>query len=328
MSKPSVGSKIADLWYDKLGAKGLGDATGAGVGGFIGHATGIPEAGLGGAYLGKEILGPAFASIIKPLMEKGASMPAFQGAMSYGKAVLKGDHALTNAAASVFGAGAKTIPAHLFPDEEHIDKLDKRLKDVSMNQSQMLNVAGNLGTYMPGHAQAVSQTAMNAVNYLNSQRPINPKANPLDSDIPVSETQMAPYRRTLTIAEQPLTAIQHVRDGTLLPQDVNTLKTLYPAYYDKMSQKLMGAMTDHVSGENTVPYRTRQSVSLFLGQPMDSTMTPRSIQAIQAMYAQNKTSPQPQSQGKPKKGAPSKLGKIATNMATPEQARAERAMKG
>ena len=327
LNVPSTGSKLADLWYDKLGAKGLGEGLGIGVGTTLGHKTLLPGGDIIGAMIGKDVFGPAFTSIIKPLMEKGASMPAFQSSMAYVKAVLKGDDALAKAAAKVFGSEAETLPSHLFPDHQEIEKLDQKLKNVAQNPGKMINVASNLGHYMPDHAQAVSQTAMTAVNFLNAQRPQNPKMGPLDTDIPVSKAQMAPYYRMLSIAQQPLTVLQHIKDGTLLPQDVNTLKTLYPNYYNKMSQEVMSAMTNHLSEGKTIPYRLRQSASLLLGQPLDSTMQPASIQSIQTAFAANKAQAQAQAQQRVKKGT-SKLSKIASNMQTPDQAAAERAMKG
>lgn len=320
----SLGEKLADHWHEKLGAHALGDTAGAGLGGLLGHATGIPGAGIGGAYVGKEVLGPAFTSIIKPMLEKGANLPAVQGAMSYLNSAIKGNNTLVNAAADVFGAEAKTLP-HLFPDSKKIEQLDERLKDVSENPSKMLEVAGNVGDYLPDHAQAASHTAMAAVNYLNSQRPTNGKMSPLDSDLPVSQPQKDAFDRTLSLAQQPLVAFQHIKNGTLVPQDINTVKTIYPAFYNKMSQELMNAMTNHISEGGTVPYRLRQSASLFLGQPLDSTMTPESIQSIQAIYLGKKAAQaQEASQPSPKRGT-SKLSKISSNMQTMDQSRAARA---
>lgn len=309
------GSKIADLLYDRMGSEAIGHAAGAGVG-----ATVLP--GIEGAYLGKEILGPVFGSLIQPLLEKGVNNKAFQAVMSYGKAALKGDSEMTNAAARVFGTEAKTIPSHIFPEEKQIEKLDKRLKEVAANPTSLMDGASDVAHYFPGHGQALTQTAMGAVNYLNSQRPSNPKTGVLDTEIPVSKTQEAVFHRTLTIAQQPLSVIQHIKDGTLLPQDMQTLNAVYPALYQQMSQKLMSAMTDHVSDGNTVPYRLRQSLSLFLGQPLDSTMTPQSIQSIQSVFAKGAPARQAQNDasGNVKKGT-SKLGKLASNLQTPNQAR-------
>lgn len=322
LSKPSIGAKLADTWFDKLGAYTTGNAIGGGVGGILGHATGIPEAGFAGAYLGRWTLGPVFSSLIKPIMERGANMPAFQQSAAYAKAVLSGQANLTNAAANVFASGSKTLPSHLMPDDKQIEKLDARIKDVATNQQKLLNVSGDMGNYTPDHAQALSQTAMNAVNYLNSQRPNNPKQSPLDAEIPVSKAQEAPFKRSLAIAEQPLTVLQHIKDATLVPQDIQTLKTVYPSYYDKISQELVGAMTDHISKGEPVPYRMRQSLSLFLGQPMDSTMHPQSMQAVQAIYAQAPTQ-NPPAPGKAKRGT-AKLGDMAKNMQTAEQSREAR----
>jgi len=260
------------------------------------------------------------------MMEKGANLGAFKAAASYSKAVVDGNNALIKGAANLFGAGLKTIPEHLLPDEKNIMKLDERLKNAAQNEGQMLNVAGNLGTYFPDHAQAVAKTAMTAVSYLNSQRPSNPRQSPLDSEIPVSKAQLAPFHRTLEIAEQPLSVLNHIKQATLLPQDLSTIKTLYPNYYNKMSQEITNAMTDHLAKGETIPYRMRQSLSMFLGQPLDSTMSPQSIQTVQAMYAdKSPQSPQNQVQAKTKKGT-SKLGDIAKNAMTPDQSRQQRSM--
>lgn len=317
LEKPSVGAKLADLWFDKLGSHALGNAAGAAVGNHF-----FP--GMGGAYVGKEILGPAFGSIIQPLLEKGANTAAFQQAMSYGKSVLAGDALLTKSTADLFASGSKTLPAHLYPSKDVLSKLDDKAKKYAQNERAMFNVAGDLGKYLPDHAQAFSQTAMTAVNAINAQRPTNVKANPLDSDIPISQAQKSDFHRKLSIAEQPLLITQHIKDGTLVPQDVQTLKTLYPNYYDKISQQLISAMTDHISNGGTVPYRVRQSLSMFLGHSLDSTMTQQSIQAIQASFGQKSMNAQAGPQGNTKKGT-SKLGKLSENMQTSEQARAARA---
>lgn len=327
LSKPSIGSKLADLWYTRLGPTGLGEALGGATGFGLGHMTGFPEAGFGGAYLGKWVLGPAFTSIIKPIMEKAASMPAFNQSLAYAKAVMEGNAHLTNAAVGVFGSAAKTLPSHLWPQHSALEKLDQKLKDTASNESGMLNVAGNLDHYSAPHAQAVSQTAMTAVKYLNSLRPSNPKMSPLDSEIPVSKAQQAPFYRSLAVAQQPLVAMDHIKHGTLLPQDVATIKAIYPGYYNKMSQELTSAMTDHLSTGKSVPYKTRQAMSLFLGQAMDSTMSPASIQSAQAIYANNGPTSQKQAPATTKKGT-SKLGKLSENMMTNEQARSSRAMQG
>jgi hypothetical protein len=214
------------------------------------------------------------------------------------------------------------------PNDADLVKLDKQAKAHAQNPAGMLNVAGDTGHYAPDHAQALSQTAATAVTYLNAQRPqSSPRVSPLDASHPPTKEQDQLFKRTLEIAQQPLLAMQHIKDGTLLPQDIATIKAIYPSYYDKMSQEIHNALADHLSKEGAVPYKTRQSMSLFLGQPMDSTMLPGSIEAIQSVYAQKAAMNQaPPQGGKTKKGT-NHLTKMASSLQTNDQARASRVNK-
>jgi hypothetical protein len=329
LDRPSLGQRLGDLYYDRLIPQGLGEAVGGAAGYGAAAATGLKEAGFGGAYLGKWVLGPIFSSLIKPMMEYGYNMPGLKQSMGYLKSVIEGNDGLANSAASIFSGAAKTIPSKVGVQKKDIDELDDLLKNLGIHQDKLTSVSGDMGKYIPDHAQAVSQTALNAVNYLNSQRPVVSKQSPLDSDLPVSKPQKADFHRILTVAQQPLVAFEHLKRGTLTPQDVNTLKTIYPAYYQKMSHELMDAMVDHLGNGKVIPYRLRQSLSLFLEQPMDSTLSPNSIQAVQTMYGQIRPQQQAQNQmqGKTKKST-SKLDKLSTNLQTGDQARASRANQG
>lgn len=320
------GSKAADLYYKKAMSKAIGEGIGGAAGGLLGHPVGLGEAG---AWIGSKMGGSLLPSFLQPLMEKTASLKGFQQAVSFGANVLKGESQLVKSSNNIFTQEAKTVPQHFLTNSEDIEKLNERLKDVAKNPAQMMNVAGDLDHYMPNHAGALAQHTMNAVNTLNAERPMPKKLSPLDTEIKPTKDQLAMFHRTLALAQQPLMALQHIKDGTLLPQDVKTISSIYPAYYNKMSQQLMSSMADHLSKGETVPYRLRQSLSMFLAHPLDSTMTPQALQAIQATFQEGQPQ-QPQAAqqggGKPK-GSAAKLGKVATNMQTPDQARAARANK-
>lgn len=312
MGKQSPGVKFARLWHDKLGSSAIG----SGVGALIGNAA-LP--GFGGAFIGKEVLGPAFGSIIQPILEKTTNSTGYQQTMKFGKSVLAGNNALVSSAKNIFESGSKTVPQHVFADKDKLNKLDDQIKQYAANPNKMLNMTGELAHYTPAHAQALTQTTQQAVNYLNSQRPKPQQLSPLDSKIEPTKAQEATYQRTLSVAQNPLIALDHIKNGTLLPQDVATVKTIYPAYYPKMSQEIMNAMLDHKAKDGDVPYNIRQSCSLFLGQPLDSTMTPSSIQSVQNVYASKQQPPQNAPVTKNKRNT-SKLGKLADGMQTASQA--------
>jgi len=320
LEQHSIGVKLADAWHDKMSAKALGDVAGGALGNLV-------APGISGVYLGKWALGPVMGSILKPIVEKASSMPGYQAAFRFAKNVAEGNSRFAKATGTLFTSGLKTVPSHWVPDAKQLLHLDDTLKKAQGDQASLLNANGNLGHYLPDNAMMMTKTTSSAVAYLNSQRPAPLKPGPLDKEIPPSKAQVAEYQRKLEIAEQPLMVLQHAKDGTILPSDVAVLKNVYPEYYEKMSAQVMTAMMEHVHDGGTVSYQTRQGLSMLLGQPLDATMRPDSIQSIQATYAQNQQqSQQAQASGRVKKGT-AKLNQLATNMQTPDQARAARANK-
>lgn len=325
LGKSSVGSRMADAIYDKLAAKTLGTSIGGGLGGAIGHAIPIPGAGWAGAALGGRLGETVLPSFLQPVIEKVAHHAAFSEAANFGVNALKGNNALKNAAKNIF-SGLETVPQHLMPTDRKIEKLDNQAKEIQVQPTKMFNVAGNLGYYMPNHAQALSQTTMNAVNFLNSKRPQPKQMGPLDSPIPPSKMAEQAYQRTLAIAQQPLVALKYLQEGKLQPQDVVTLKSLYPNFYTKMAQQVTGSMMDHLAKGEKIPYKLRQGLSMFVGQPLDSTMTPQSIQSAQMAFAPPVSTPPDQPVQKNKRNT-SKLGEVAQSEFTKNQRAQQGQMK-
>lgn len=315
LNKKSTGTKLADIWHDKLQSSAIGSTLGAVVGGKAGALFGQ---GLGGVYLGKEVLGPVFSSMIKPLLERYPSIDvrAFNQALEYTKSVMRGDKAMTNAIGSLFVGAGKTFPSSLLPDAKDLKKLDDRSKALNSNLEAMSNIPGSLDYYRQGHSAQVSKTVGDTVTYINNSRPQQTKKFPLDSTPPVSNMQKAAFDRTLEIAQQPLVVVKHMQDGTLTSSDVVALKTMHPAVYETLSQKLMEQMVEHEHNEESIPYRTKMMMSLFLGQPLDSSMSPASIQAAQP--APRQPASMPQTKGKPK--STKTLGKDTKTYQTPDQA--------
>lgn len=193
----------------------------------------------------------------------------------------KGDNMLSKAAANVFKPGAAAIVQ--FPTSAELVKLDKLVVKNQENPTKYLQAQEDthVGHYLPNHQVAMTQTTAQAMQYLNSLKPVPTKLGPLDREIEPTEMQEARYNRALTIAQNPAIIYQHIKDGTLQPTDVQDLDHLYPALRSQMAQKLTNEMLEHKADEEPIAYRTRVGVSLFLGQPMDSTMTPASILAAQ-----------------------------------------------
>lgn len=318
LGKPSAGAALADKMIDhgisQVAGKTAGGVAGGIAGAHVGH-------GYFGFLLGEHLLGPMFSSVLpglaKPLLDNPGSIEGFKSALDYGAALAKGEKAMNQGAKNVFKAGANVMSSSALPDEADRNKLDKALDKASENPDAFMNSTGHVGHYLPNHEMAISETKARAAQYLQSIKPREYKPGPLDKPIKPSSMDEARYHRALDIAQNPLVVMQHIKDGTLQISDCQDLKYIYPDYYTRIAQKLSNEMISKESDEEHVPYKTKMCLSLFLGQALDSSMIPTSIQAAQPSPQQKPNMGQQQ----PKKGSPSKLNNKTNNMyKTPGQA--------
>lgn len=263
--------------------------------------------GLSGHPLG----GPASANKLKPIMDR-LSLPvsmqdhhpdSFRNSVDYLSSAVRGHNSLKNHANELFGD--KNFSEKLEPDSDNREKLKKHLQSFQENPNNILDIGGSLGHYLPGHSASLGAHSATAINYLNSLKPVRHQNGPLDTVSPIDKTDEAKYNRALDIANNPLMALYHAKDGTLQAQDVKTLNTLYPGLHKSMVNKISEALIDAKTKGIEIPYKQRQAVSMLIGQPLDSTMTPASMRAI---IKANAGAQAPQSQ--PKKASGKELDQI------------------
>lgn len=330
LEQTTPGGRLADFVVKQGVDKISGRAAASGAGAALGHATGIPFAGTIGAVLGEKVLGPHFESIIhsiaRPILEGALSSSGARAVADYAVAVAKGETMLNKAAKNLFKPGADVLSDHSLPSESSRQKLDSQLQKIQQDPAKLTSVGGQVGRYLPQHQAAMATMAVTASNYLNTLRPKPLSTLPLDPKLPPDPVKQSRYNRALDIANQPLIVVKSIHQGTLTPQDVQTLHAVNPGAYQRLSSKLTQEMMNHVSKGETVPYTTRLNLALFLGKPLDSTMTPAAIMSAQPQPPQ----PQPQTPTTPPsrpKTSTSSLGKTAKNVQTSGQAREARANK-
>lgn len=318
LDKITPGAKVADALIHKgvaqVAGKGLGGIAGGLLGSMIGH-------GELGALAGTHMLGPVFSSILpaiaKPVLENPANAAAFKNLLALGAATIKGETMLNKAAGAVFSREA--IPAQASPKD--LEKLRKQVDKYQADPSGLENVGGQTGHYMPNHAAAMGQTAARAITYLSALKPKTTALGPMDQNRKPSAVEEAAYSRALEIAEKPTMILKSVQQGTLTGHDLATLKAIYPALYSRMSQKLMAESIDHITNGKSIPYATKMAIAKFMGEPLDSSMTPQAIQMIQASMAQANTSSQSQTPQPSKSIKQNSMKGLSSAAQTPGQAR-------
>lgn len=229
----------------------------------------------------------------------------------------RGDKTTTNHAKSLIGKEKLDI-SH---DHEGRENLKKHLQDLRENPDKMLEIGGNLGSVLPMHAATLGARAANATNYLNNLKPKPSQGAPLDPVIPPGKSAEAMYNRQLDIAQRPHLVFKHIKDGTIQPLDLMTLKTLYPDLHQSMVEKAAETIIDAKKEGKDISYRETQGLSDLLGQPLDLIQTPMAMQAIM-MANRPMQAPQNQKQSKKASGVELKqIDKTNSQLATPDQAR-------
>lgn len=316
------GQKFADVFLKK----GLGKVIGGGAGAAAGSLVGHPFLGLiAGEHAITPLIDSVLPSIIKPLLQREASGAGAKSAIDLGMAAVKGQRMMEKATKAVFKAGQEVVPSEIISEKDQ-KRLEASLARLRDNPTDLLNSNSSVAHYLPDHAAAIGQSSMNAINILNQAKPKTTQGEPLDDPIEPTQQQKDDYLRNLTIAQIPLSVLAHAKNGTIRASDVQMLKGLYPRLYNKLSAELVGAMLNHKAAGEKIPYRTKMGISIFLGQPMDSTLTPMGIQMRQVANKTNLAPSQQETMVKPKPSSPA-LGKMSQNSMTSGQSAESRHLK-
>lgn len=268
----------------------------------------------------KALYNSVFPAIADGIARGETSPSALKSAINYSMAVIRGENQVINGTKAIFKSTREVFPSKAMePSKKDRERLDKKVSEAQNNPESLLSMGGETSHYMPNHSVAMAETAGRVLQYLASVKPAPQKLAPLDDEIEPSIEQRNAYNRTLDIAEKPLVVLQHIKDNTLLPEDVKSMVTMYPDLYAKVSQSLTNQMIDHTSTGEKVPYRLRQGLSLFLGQPLDSTFSPAGIMAAQGSFINKNQAMDQSAVGAKKSGSKKVLSEVADRYQTKEQ---------
>jgi hypothetical protein len=312
-----------------------------------GHVTGLTGAGqsamigqLVDSVLGKHI-DEASAKVIGPMLMKAATSGSVDNVsqiLNKATSIIKGNKLIERGIEGIFSS----VPQKAFGYEESSSQEKEKTKKFTEEegpQKIMKDAAepeesepyakggevapkqiNEFDKHWPEQATLMSAAKMRVANYLNSQRPLKKTGGLVyDRDIPNPHHERA-YDKTVGLANKPLSILKHVKDGTLVPKQVEDLNAMYPELYDHLKKKVTERISHgQLKKEKKPNYKTRQSLSLFLGANLDSSMIPQNIMAAQAVFANQQAQ-----QNVAKLNSLNKMGK---NNQTAEQSRQQRLTK-
>lgn len=283
---------------------------------------------------------PRAGKYLAPILLKAASSGPIKqvgNLVNYANSINKGNSIVGKAIEAVFRGG----PQEVF-NYNTSDTRDQKLKDfieeggtaqqlIEDAQSQNiptqvfaeggkvlppLNPPTNLiEEHFPEQNIMLNSARSRISGYLSSLRPSEKPKLPFDSKH-VNPHEERNYNKAIKLANNPISILGKVKDGSLTPKDMQHFTAMYPELHRDLSKRLTKRIFEDQLKEETKPkYGIRQALSLFTGSNLDSSLTPQNIQAAQMVFAKQNAQRNPP----PSTKAP--LSKAGSRAQTPSQAR-------
>jgi hypothetical protein len=129
------------------------------------------------------------------------------------------------------------------------------------------------------------------------------------------------------MAAHPMAILDKIQKGTIEPEHIRHLEAMYPELADhlqkKVTEKILKAQ---LKGEKP-KHSVRQGLSMFLGAPLSSEMSPQNIMAAQATFRSSAQGPGGSGPTKPPTPKAGALSKFAQGYLTADEAAAGRQQK-
>lgn len=325
----SIGYKVGNLL-----APGWGGISGASTGSAIG-------AKLADKYmrpfaeklLNRPLIG--MSKLATPVLMKALSVGQTTGlfeALNYASKCSKGAQSANEAVEALF-KGGMTPAINAVSRSRDEDKIRDYIDEGGLSQQQQKQQeqtpqfaeGGQVDTAESNPVASLYPTQNILLNtakgrvatYLSSMKPQEQTKLAFDKKHK-DEAKHRSYDQAIKLAARPLSILNHVKDGSLTVDHAKHMQAMYPEVYQHLRDKVVARISKaQIDEKHSMPFKTRQAMSLFLGAPLESAFAPQNILAAQAVFAQN-NQPRPQI-AKPKKST-APLNKVSKSYQTADQA--------
>lgn len=200
--------------------------------------------------------------------------------------------ALFNFDKQLAGAAAGSVLSKLVaPEDKKHEAMQKQITEYANNPEKLIDDLSKhtqpVFQYAPNIAGGLQKSAARATDFLNSKLPVMPKTGPMGPKLRPSLSQKAIFGNYMNTIENPLHVMDKIKEGTMVPADLEALSNVYPKTLQQMQQSVYSAMVNHIdkNGTENIPNSLKVQLSLFLGQDMDSSISPQSVAANQAVLS-------------------------------------------
>ena len=180
------------------------------------------------------------------------------------------------------------VPITIQNKDEIYDRIHDALSDLGGNPSKLIDTlhtgAAPIAPFAPKTTMGFQKSTARAVNFLKSKLPgVNVPKMPLAPKYKASHSELSTFHRYYSVVKDPVSALKQVASGSLTPETMDALSTVYPQTLKEMQTAVMGAMTKKMNAD--IPYGKKMALSMFLGQDLMPSLSPVNILSNQNMLA-------------------------------------------
>lgn len=178
--------------------------------------------------------------------------------------------------------------------KQAFENVAKNISETAADPEKMIDLLAKktsvIAQASPEVGMVLQQKLTTAVNFLNSKLPKPAiSAGMFQREWQPSSMELAKFERYVQIVEQPLTALDELKKGTLTREHVEALQAVYPEIYKEIQLQVMDKITE---GKVKLPYAKKLQIGILLNVPADSSLQPETLLQLQQNLAA--TSEQPQ----------------------------------
>lgn len=144
-------------------------------------------------------------------------------------------------------------------------------------------------------------------NYLTSLMPQENQPKLAFDSNPDETSKKKKYKNALKIADHPMSVLNEVFNGTITPEHLQHLNSMYPEFNDALQKKITEKITNAQLENKRPNSKIRQGLSLLMGTPLSGDLLPANIVAAQATFASKAQQATSTPQGAEKTGHTAKL---------------------
>jgi hypothetical protein len=154
--------------------------------------------------------------------------------------------------------------------KQKVERIQELASNPETLSAHISNHIDGITYHLPNIAQSVANQISTSVGFLNSKIPKPKNQFPLSPTWEPSDAHKQKFDRYYDMVNDPISALGHIKKGSLTSEGMEALAACHPELLKQM-QKQIGESASPEQAKK-LPHDVKQSLSMFLGMPLNESM--------------------------------------------------------